>query len=94
MDPHPTLLRGIHEKQSTQRPECLTTQSLFRLLLENDYVAAVSGELSRGDKTRESGADYYCVCLTGANSASADVSLPGSRSSLSQGRASRLRGLL
>lgn len=89
-DPHPALLGGIHEEQSAQRPECLTTQSLFRLLLENDYVPAIRRKLGCGNKTSESRADYDCVCFTGANAASADVSLPGLRSSLSQGRAFRL----
>lgn len=92
-DPHPALLGGIHEEQSTQRPECLTTQSLFRFLVENDYMAAIRRELGCGDKTSEPRADYDCICFTGANAASADVSLPGLRSSPSQGRAFRLPAL-
>jgi hypothetical protein len=88
-DPHPSLLRRIHEEQSTERPECLSSESLFRLLLENDYVAVVRRELGRGDETREARANYNCVCFTGANAASGDFSLPGVRSSLSPGRAFR-----
>ncbi len=60
---HATLLGGVDEEQSAERPERLAAERAFRLLIENDDLPARVGQFSRGDQTRKPGADHNGVCV-------------------------------
>ena len=60
---HAALLGGVDEEQSAERPERLAAERAFRLLIENDDLAARVGELGRRDQTRKPGADHNGVCV-------------------------------
>jgi len=56
-DPHPALLRAVHEEQAAERPERLAAERLLRLLVDEDHVPPGRGQFRGGDEACEAGPD-------------------------------------
>ena len=64
-DAHSSLLRRPYEKKSAERPECLTAETLARLLVEQDHPLAGIGKLTRGNEAGESRSHNDHICVQG-----------------------------
>ncbi len=65
LDPHPALLGRVHEEESAEGPVGLAADRLFRLLVEENHLAAGVDELRGRGEPREARSDHDHVCVVG-----------------------------